>query len=592
MKKTIRYNLGLGSVARDSEGNLITDSAGNVIIPIESFTFSFYSTNFGCIPDWSDIGCLFIELELPDRTIYRQLCGGSVIEDNYGIWDDTRSHIFRPNLRYLSKQYGERFEMGFYVYPAYKPNLFEEKDESGKKVRCEYIYFNYSSISVWSHYWEGYSITSNSGGCGNAWGHRATFTVDLNALTVTGEDNDLQSLPWGEQCDAICQEVPPPDIEITVICNTVFCSGGGYVYTSENYDYIFASQKNTTELKSGETEEDAIKRMASDTITAKQELPYFVAESGLRYWRDKEHDIPSGAMVEVSVFSASVLGRNEQYGDVVYIEQPNRFTPVDGNRIFSNASQSNDISDDQKKEFLASKLKVAETKWHSTPDWNNNPIWYLISAVDPDGNSLIEHENYGYMIPTGESVTLDDTMIEETTFAEFKTYDGRFTAWMTPNYIQGGGTVAAFPSKPYIGKDEWGLETILPSVHASNRAHLRSVAPASGKYTEVNGVLYQQPHRYDAEQRYIWDANVLFAWSLSPCYTDIPQTLYTDKEVTINDDGSVSGEIGVYGTFADGVFSAIGNAVSTDIATYSITGTRGNTYFWKEDLAIEDEEFE
>lgn len=612
--QTLKYeDNGFASVAVDQAGNFVTDNAGNLVIPIEPFKIECVATDYGSSPDYEGIGCNTMTVTLPDRTVSYYLCPDEFKSDEIAVFKNVNGlGIIYFNVRTLKEKYGDSFTMTVDVLGEFE-RVFYEEIIDGKKHTCEDIYYNRGDIKVW---WGKYGIGSCTDSCKSFGHHTAKFTVNFADMTISSDTASINV--WsllGTKCDKICYEGGGDDdpYEVTAYCDVELCSNAEisvYRSKSDEYgDWLFSSSKVTVTVHPdrGETPESELQKAAICSVINEDYRKYIVTSTidPKRYYRDESKDIPVGTK-EVTVYKGTIAGRSYEYNDYnVWFEQGSYGAAKEnGKRIFSNASSARDITEQEKANFSASKLQIGVTEWTNI-DGDNFP-WTLHSAVDEAGNLLTEYTNYGYIYPTGKSVTLtppsgyywfdfgfaDDF---DGKFYEFKTFDDKFTVWWIKYYNQSSGLVAAFPGEPYFGKDEWDFWELLPQTHASNGAHRRSLSSYDPPVTAIDGLFYDVIRNYIvAKPEYVWDFDVVYsAWSLSPCYSGIDTTIYTEKDY-----GGETGGFGVgdaYAIMTNGVLQWQGTIVASGNALYSVTGSDGIARYWKADIDVQeetDEEFE
>jgi hypothetical protein len=415
-------------------------------------------------------------------------------------------------------------------------------------------------------------------------------TVDENGIVTAvaiGECEVIATSVYDKKITASATVTVAEATTITVEASYSWATGAyaDAVFTEEaspgSGDCVWNGTSNVVTVFQNQSEAEAKADSALTLVKSADNRDYIVADNK-RYWRDEDNDKVSGSK-PISIFKGTIAGRSHEYGDhIVWFEQNEYWTGKEnGKRIFSDASASSDISDSEKANYTAEKLEIGVTNWQD-PYPDHFP-WSLYEACDEDGNSLIPYAGYGYMVPTGNSTTLtppdgyywfdfglgDDF---DGKFYEYKTFDGKFTAWCTKFYNQSGGLVAAYPSKPYFEKNEGDFWSILPLVEASNGHHLRSLSSYEKPVTAINGLYYDSIRNPSlAERRYVWDFDIAYAaWSLSPCKGD--ETIYTETETP---SAGVS-----FGTVADDTFTVTGTVSATGSGVYSITGNNGSTYYY------------
>lgn len=290
-EQTIKYDIGLGSVAKDQKGNLVTDAAGNLVVPIEPVQMTVNAGNVGSDTDAEKNSCLDLKIELPDTTVEMELCPDDTITNNIGIFSTRRCYF---NMRELQKRYGNTFSMTVEVAAHYTPDYYEEEreiDGNIVKCKCEDLYYNGASIRMsW-----GDDIYTNVVVCG-AGSHSATFHFNLTNRTITADVETEQTGNIGVKCYTECDCEEPEPTKVEVRCDVLYCdpslmNGEKYTaYTPIDATYYLWSKKTTTvTIDEGETVATAISKLGLPKMTGKQELMYIAANDD-RFWRDASKD--------------------------------------------------------------------------------------------------------------------------------------------------------------------------------------------------------------------------------------------------------------------------------------------------------------
>ena len=609
-KQSITYSTGLNPVAVDSAGNLVCDSAGNLVIPIEPILL-FPSAGAPSGEGADPTGCQTITVTLPDQTETFRICDRDdrVVSD-VGIVNSGSGLTL--NMRTLQKKFGDTVTLSLAIQTHFKRKWNEVTDEEGNVIEyCSWFtpYSHGMSIE-----WGNKSINGNSTiVCGGSV-HVGKVTIDFNSATVSLDTSAMPGSEAGAECGG-CYPEPPVEI-ITVKCDSIWCNGSGSIrYLGEAW--LWGAAENEVEVRSDQTLDDAIAESTNAIrISGIESKPYISIVgmeyiesyiSGKKFFRNPEKDYKFGYKgKDVNPFVTA--GRNVEYKDaeIIYADVPfyagdykdvkaYRTAKTDGGEwsdldyiIYDEDNTL--ITDDAL--FGGNYAVTAAKKDGTIPDVDGAVIWYLNSACDESGNSETPHEGYGYLKWTGAKTDLPDWPgeVDEyqtyTTYYEYVTFDGKFTAWCTANYQQNNGYVAAFPGKPYWGKDEYGFDALLPPNHSVQGYHRRSLGIVQTPL-EVNGKYYSMIN-YTDNRGQVAVKQLYKAWSLSPCHRD-----YTSDETYQTVFTAPDNDSEVYFKTAD-TMSLGAYVTETGSHKYVLETVSGNKWYWSEDLEITptDEEFE
>ena len=637
---TVDYtrHLGLRPVAQGQNGNIVTDSAGNLVIPVTG-VISVEADLRASAPIGSNTPIPqhdarygeykeYIDIDLNGTEYSYNTAQGEKVDTKYFNYRNKGNHklLVGFNMRNIAADYpAADYPDGVKISVSVDSNYFPvaETTESGEKIAyvpaveirgyCSWHTKSLGSTSRWDCPYNG------------SW-KLADITIDFTQRKATVKTFDVED-SVGEAL--ICTVTNFPDVTIEFDCDKQYCTylQDGTVYTGSAVgyavveNYIWNSRHVEISVKNGEEPETAIKKAAVTNIASRDTRQYIElsAESASgRFWRDDEADIRRSEYTPKTVYQYSIAGRAGAYGDILWgTEQLPYQKSGKIAELYDGAyTDTTDASDSNKEIYDADRRLVAK----NVP-YNDNPSllvptprlpeggtwWMLYSAQDV----TIEPSSYGYMEWTGNSVKLElpagamwfDFGLPEDfdgMYYEYATFDGKYTAWAVKKYNQASGLYGAWHQKPGFGK--WGSMWVL--------------GPEGWQY-EVNGEPNPPPYRwlsyvtgatfYHNGKFYGWgdggssgstgrvfEADKWRAWRKSPCHwagAGIPDEPIFTMEVLAKE-GDLAFRLNAQTKVGEEIapITAIGSG------TYSITGGNGHTYYWSANLESEtqtiDEEFE
>jgi hypothetical protein len=293
--QSITYNTGLNAVAVDSVGNLVTDSAGNLVIPIEPILLS-PSAGFPRGDGAESTGCQTIAVTLNgNHTETFRICDSEdrVVSD-VGIVNG-RSGL-TLNMRTLQKRFGDTVTLSLAIQTHFKRKWNKVTDEEGNVI--EYC----SQYTTYGHRmrvtWNGEPIDGESVyRCGGSV-HVGKVTIDFNSATVSLDTSAMPDSMLGAECGGC---VPEPPIEIIVIeapyawCNTL----GSVIYTEAYFSgrsRYWENKETEITVYPGEDHEEKINDASICCVEAVSNVAYVTLESlnvdltlsGDRYWKTND----------------------------------------------------------------------------------------------------------------------------------------------------------------------------------------------------------------------------------------------------------------------------------------------------------------
>lgn len=365
MSKTqsITYNTGLNAVAVDSVGNLGTDSAGNLVIPILPITITVNSE-----PNHSDCQCAIVNVIGGASHTFRPCSGNLPYRQNSVNWlgksTDIHSVQLISNLRNINDE-TLSFDIvaGIQVYrelgefsPSYMQVIIQWGDswiQSEKYYVCHQSskVFNIGNISI--------NLNNNT----------LTYTgVDLptNASSVKCEQKEEPEIIVIEAPYAWCGRVYSVDAESN---ETV--TEGATLYTESispsTDNLVWLSDRTEIEVDEDATAEDrdeAITNASVGRITSVQKREYILVDTtntSLQlahntFWRDKDRDTSADSWTTITVYRC----KGSVTGKYLWVEQRPGAAGATTKRVWSAASDMDDVPDKDKEAYEVSKNLVAE----------------------------------------------------------------------------------------------------------------------------------------------------------------------------------------------------------------------------------------
>jgi hypothetical protein len=615
---TIQYALD-HRVLLDEKGNLLTDSAGNIIIPVMPLeVITQVEANHG------NCSCGCLTLECNGYTESFRFCNDDSApfrkDRNQFLATTSNIHYWRAvaNLRNIVESSKGAETVSIKVYVGVNDFGTEGRQVSGITTTIKW-----GNKSVTSATFYTCSMCRNPFFCGE-------LILDWQEKTLTIDTSNVVSRKPGDVCDPVEVEIIDVEApynwcyreqETMLLTDTVYTESMDPVFN----DLVWEDDEQSVTVEPDESVEDARIREAKGVISSSTDpslgtdivsRDFIVTPDGLIYWRDKsKYGIYSyealrlcpanivgalrvpvdGNNNDVFVFvenlrsdGAETTGRvfrnvlMEEPPDDVSIETVMQYS-VDNCLVAENIPYEEDI------EVLVSKIGVL---YINMPyQGNRQQTVALLSAGSPEcpGVPLQEYE-YNVLYATGETVTLTGkTNMGDTftyTYHEAYTFDKKFTLWVSAE--SAGYTFPALPGKPYLERvvEDQGTEyehsyDVVkpdatfpdPDYWAGSRWYFVCEAgrPNNLKWSfvfENTGYEVRDDGWWDTHWCYVFDVKPCYAWSLSPCFQDrldVPQTIYTNdiKQPVVGD---------AYGSWdaETKTFTPNGTIAATGFGVYSI----------------------
>lgn len=610
--QSITYNTGLNAVAVDSIGNLVTDSAGNLIIPVAPIGITVYSEG-----NHSDCRCAIVRIESSAGEQTFIPCRNSMpFRQNSELWLATSSDIHEvhvgSNFGNLTTQSAE-FSINAGIIIDRPPGEFAATEVS--------VQISWGNQHIQS---DNYYVCHQ--------GMRTYFlgsiSVDLNRLTLTYTPPNLPTDRGSVKCE---QKEEPPEPEIIVIdapyswCGRVYSvdaesnetvTEGATLYTESGVpstnDLVWASDRTEIKVDEGATDderEEAITNASVGRITSVQKREYMLVDptnTSLQlahntFWRDNRGDTSTDNWTTITVYSCtgSVTGKH------LWVEQRPGASGATTKRIWSASSEFDEVSDDVKETYEVSKNLVEKKDLPWVTQTSTDVIVYahVYESVDDmiyDG--IVEDAH----------ITTDDTC-------------GSYGRWAQLS----GMFKPDDPSCPYGGMDLYSAVVLIGddwngSYEDLWRYFLTEPIPIAPGYASCvdgdivyvetpssikGGMLHVDPSDegvtdggyfvYDNEQYqpngavgYVFEKDTVpyLAWTVSPCYENKPgvTTLYTKKD---GDPRLFIVNAGVITETSIGIVSS-----GTSVYSFKVgegDGTFSTIHYWTDSMETNiDEEFE
>jgi hypothetical protein len=595
MSDSIKYSTGLNAVAVDSVGNLVTDSAGNLVIPIEALKIYALSdaptVTVGEVVHQSTT----TTLKFPDKTVsFTVRNGDDKITKAEGICEG-RSGI-TLNMRYLQQRYGDSVTFGVAVAESVKRKYQKSTAENGSVQYCvEYQPSSHVSSIVWN----GESIYGDSTKrCVGESVHVGKVTIDFQSATAT---LDTSSVPTDitDECGECRNE--PPTITITIVCDYAYCEPdlGATRYIANSLAYLWGSAVNEVVVEYGETEDEAIAKAATKYVESEKKQ-YITADNpswatGKRFWRDEDKDEPGSYDVHAvpwlrTCTRNAVNNNGTPWGEELWVEQTRESGNGKTGRVFNRASWYRYPTLTEAMEYDIDRATVVaenlEYEYHDTSrytelEWYEQKLPGLLSLYHLTNGKVITDVPCKCIGPRDFGDSLGVWYKHES--QPLTNYPTVHTVWAAPGSRGDYGRVFV-DHEPNLTWDENEGIYKEEGVFIDVWSPLTEWIKYNDKMWLLAGIL-----------GFLFTIKSYHAWTLSPCDDSENRIIYTDYSVKpedINTDTTVylpytyEGDENIY-WYPEGLVSSTGEGI------YSVTSEYGSKYYWKEDLNIvTDEEFE
>lgn len=364
--QSITYNTGLNAVAVDSVGNLVTDSAGNLVIPIEPVIITVESES-----NHSDCKCAIVNVIGDGSQTFMPCVGNMPFRQNSINWlgksTDIHSVQLVSNLRNINDE-----TLSFDIV-------------AGIQVHRPVGEFSPSYMQViiqWGDSWiqsEKYYVCHQSSKVFNI----GNISINLNNNTLTYTGVDLPTNASSVKCE---QKEEPPEPEIIVIeapyswCGRVYSvdaesnetvTEAATIYTESGVpstdDLVWASDRTEIKVDEGATDderEEAITNASVGRITSVQKREYILVDTtnaSLQpahntFWRDKDRDTSTDNWTPITGYSCT----GSVTGNYLWVEQLPGAPGATTKRVWSASSITDDLPDSDKETHEVSKNLVEE----------------------------------------------------------------------------------------------------------------------------------------------------------------------------------------------------------------------------------------
>lgn len=630
-EQSITYNTGINSVTVDSAGNLFTDSAGNLVIPIQPITITIESE-----ANHSDCKCAIVRLVDADDSshTFKPCYGGLPYRQDSVYWlaksEDIHSVQLVSNLRNVNDETLD-FNIVAGIQIQRPPGEF---NPSYMQVK---IQWGNSSIQSEKYYV-----------C-----HQGSRTFDIGSISINRKNNTLtytgSNLPTNASSVQCGQSDEP--ITITVEAPYSWCGWHYSGFGDANGDSIdkteiglaftetpnvgggdlcWRQEKNIVVIHDGQSVEEAKKTEALGTIdgfTDKQwiTVSYLEWAEGLRFWRDEDKDSEPGSGgwrrhhmygTWASTDLSKAVFDEHKTGIAFFCTQPppeGAATSASPGDVYELVGAPNDYADLEyatKHQRKDAPLAEGEFVWRRSTAtnwaWPDDRFVHLL--VSNRGSTDKFTAINRVLNRTGTTKQLFGDNRYAGTWFKYTTTPiagyNQITVWLQAEYIGGG-----FPT------NDWAFIETEPNVDGEGW-YDNAITAGSAVWLEHKGWRYTH-----AQSGLLFDLLSYHAWTLSPCHQSEESsdqiTVYTDpytrpEDVTVdgggeyptlvytafNYDGDGDGEVD------ETSWDPAGLVKETGTGTYSfwvldttspVPGVGGRSiYYWNGSTKTEsiDEEFE
>lgn len=597
------------SVMRDTAGNMLTDTSGNLLIPVPPIivTAVVEDNHMNC-----SCSCLTLETDGKKETFGFCKSSNKFRQNAHNFLAKTSEiHTWRAvaNMRNIVLKSKDKSRIAIKGYIGVNDFGSHYREVSQLDVT---IQWGDASISVEPFYT--CSMCRDPFYFGDIILNWNTMTLDFDTSGVVSKDQD-------DICDPT--EVEIIDIEAPynwcyrepvtmLLTDTVYTENMDPVFN----DLVWEDDEQSITVEPDESVEDARIREAKGVISGTVEpsmgtdiesRDFIVTPDGLIYWRDKsKYEILSYTPLMVkraTVYGAGMYASDEN-GLMVYCEGWPGAGWNNTGRVFGKALDSYDEWSITKEEILEYSIENCliaenvpfETDIHTFAsktglfviDWEGDDRFVqVVERTDPDTGEITYFDSpyYDGLYITGESVTLDvpDSPAAggySVTFYETQTQDGKYKIWLGDSaagrYFPGIHEKPRVVKKTVEGVDDYYYYDIEPGERYvfpdgsiggfwfSCRNRPFDTGQSASFIIDGKGYTMGVTNGYS----WVFDVTPVYAWSLSPCFQDrmdVPQTIYTndiEKPVVGEAYGSWNAETKQ--------FTPTGTIVATGFGVYSI----------------------
>lgn len=588
--QSITYNTGLNAVAVDSIGNLVTDSAGNLVIPIEPVIITVESES-----NHSDCKCAIVNVIGDGSQTFMPCVGNMPFRQNSINWlgkaTDIHAVQLVSNLRNVNME-SLSFDIiaGIQVHRPvgeFSPSYMQVKIQWGdKEITSDQYYVCHQSRKVFN--------------IGNI-----NINLQNNTLSYTGVD-----LPTNASSVKCEQKEDPPEPEVIVIdAPYAWCYAdnitGDMIYTEtdnplgRDWGDIVNGQvrywhksRNEIAVWPDEDKEAAIILAADCCVLSAGTADYIVFESlsselaGLRLWRDRDKDSDE-KYTPIPVLRCET----EDQSSVLYVEFHYGASPHTG-RVWKDAADEDNIPDSDKIKYLADNYVASDLQWQNLAPYTVgaiieldgqgsykgtvNPWW--ISRIVCGG---VEYCQLGGVFNCPENSGECPTTGWEVHSSVLQTF-GQPDYTILSNLM---GAVTLTTGAAECGENN---NIICDAPHGYNFSGAIWVEPLDNPSSTEPYFVYDGNRYTNAGiTGYVFDSYRDYAWSPSPCQSSADSVVFTHSDSPdIEDDVfNESGSIGSVITAENGVRSLVVES--------KFTGSIYGPYYWAGSSKTNiDEEFE